>query len=277
MKKIRLIILILSSLTGPASHSGVIGVAWHGYSENAAPTNRVTPVNWSLWRYNAGGVKKPCHILLHVAGEPNYQLGTRPANVYELIDYASAGGGTCFGVDFDGDIEGMYAHLVNNVVPTLDLPFVRKVLWPATTSSAYGDCLVEVAVYHRAYARLTIRETRGQCVGASTPVHCELEGPAVLSHPSAYIGLVRSQARGKIRVTCTRRASVKIYLLIDSVELQSGAQTIRSVLSLGEQGSSSTTVVADKTGEVSLLSTVNAQANAPGDYVGSTVVIATWD
>lgn len=110
------------------------------------------------------------------------------------------------------------------------------------------------------------------------PVDCKVVVPATIDHGVKTIGGGQSGIIASARIECSRSASVQFRVMDKDVTLVSDGNTIASTLNVGAIGGDSVTITADPVGEVSLISVVqNPKMGVGGTYMGSSVVLVTWD
>ncbi|NCG52483.1 hypothetical protein [Serratia fonticola] len=106
------------------------------------------------------------------------------------------------------------------------------------------------------------------------PVSCHVLAPDPIVHTTASAGLIQRRAIGAINVSCTADSRVLLSVQNSELQLESKGQTIRTALYLEQDGQTSAFVDPTPNGTIKLISVIDAQADTPGTYQGSKVIIA---
>ena len=106
------------------------------------------------------------------------------------------------------------------------------------------------------------------------PVSCYVHAPDAIEHNTANVGLIQRRAIGAINVSCTADSRVLLSVQNSELQLESKGQTIRTALYLEQDGQTSAFVDPTPNGTIKLISVIDAQADTPGTYQGSKVIIA---
>ncbi len=106
------------------------------------------------------------------------------------------------------------------------------------------------------------------------PVSCYVHAPDPIVHKTASAGLIQRRAIGAINVSCTADSRVLLSVQNSELQLESKGQTIRTALYLEQDGQTYAFVDPTPNGTIKLISVIDAQADTPGTYQGSKVIIA---
>lgn len=115
------------------------------------------------------------------------------------------------------------------------------------------------------------------CDSRPTSKSCIITVDDVIFHPNATGGRVKSIARGDARIHCTGAVSVRLSTNGTGVRLYSGTTAIESALYLNNDGQTEWNGKVDNTAKIDLISSIDEYTVAAGEYIGSTVLTASWD
>lgn len=115
------------------------------------------------------------------------------------------------------------------------------------------------------------------CDSRPTSKSCIITVDDVIFHPNATGGRVTSVARGTARIRCTGAVSVRLSTNGTGVRLFSGTTAIESALYLNNDGQTEWNGKVDNTAKIDLISSIDEYTVDAGEYVGSTVLTASWD
>ncbi len=108
------------------------------------------------------------------------------------------------------------------------------------------------------------------------PVKCDVAVPRPIEHGRVNVG-TKSTRRGDLSITCDKKTTVTVDVGNGAVLLRGSSGTITSSLGVNNEDDLTTTVVADRTATVPLISVVGAQQTPPGAYDGTAIVYVTWE
>lgn len=108
------------------------------------------------------------------------------------------------------------------------------------------------------------------------PVKCDVAVPRPIEHGRVNVG-TKSTRRGDLSITCDKKTTVTVDVGNGAVLLRGSSGTITSSLRVNNEDDLTTTVVADRTATVPLISVVGAQQTPPGAYDGTAIVYVTWE
>lgn len=159
------------------------------------------------------------------------------------------------------------------------LPYIRTATWawglPNTCSF-----VASVAGYHYTVQSAAGNNTvHGEPCTVNgrlppEPVSCYVHAPDAIEHKTANVGLIQRRAIGAINVSCTADSRVLLSVQNSELQLESKGQTIRTALYLEQDGQTYAFVDPTPNGTIKLISVIDAQADTPGTYQGSKVIIA---
>lgn len=111
----------------------------------------------------------------------------------------------------------------------------------------------------------------------NVPASCSLAGPDTIQHPVVVVGALSSTATTSLRISCTMETSVSLSFTDPELPVMSGRAKLPTTLSFKDSGGPTSITTANPDVDVVITNTINTTAESAGVYIGSTVLVATWD